>query len=163
MLAECPAIVGLMKRCGMMDLLAEAEELFGSTPRPEHFTNYRHCCECAEHDETLRNATPETLSYESVRPGWDPLCFVSPQGFQYYFPALVRLALEGEGDTYFIDQLVFHLELDGSNNERHVAFSPLQRSYVVKLLNHLLETRSEEIEQNLDADALLRTIAIWEE
>ena len=91
-LAECPTIVYSMAGCWMMDLLTEAEEIFGSTPRPEHFTNYRHCCECAEHDETLRSATPETLSYESVRPGWDPLCFVSPQGFQYYFPALVRLA-----------------------------------------------------------------------
>ena len=73
-----------------MNLLEEAIELFGGTPRPEHFTNYTHCCECAEHDETLRKETLETLSYDNVRPGWNPLCFISPEGFQYYFPSIVR-------------------------------------------------------------------------
>lgn len=74
--------------------MQEALELFGETPRPEHFTNHTHCSECAEHDETLRNETLESLSYDHLRPGWDPLCFINPEGFQYYFPALVRLALE---------------------------------------------------------------------
>ncbi|MDH3375983.1 MAG: hypothetical protein OEQ39_03325 [Gammaproteobacteria bacterium] len=146
-----------------MNLLDEAIELFGSTARPEHFTNFTHCCECAEHDETLRKHTIETLSYDCVRPGWDPLCFISPEGFQYYFPALVRLALEGTGDSYFIDQLIFHLELDGKRNTRYLKFTPEQRSYVVKLLNYLVETRADEVEENLDSDALLRTIEIWRE
>ncbi len=146
-----------------MNLLHEAIELFGSAPRPEHFTNHTHCCECAEHDETLRNETLETLSFDMVRPGWDPFCFISPEGFQYYFPALVRLALEGSGNTYFIDQLVFHLELDGKGNSRYLKFTPKQRRYVVKLLNYFIEARSGEIDANLDSDALLRTIEIWEE
>ena len=72
------------------DLIAEAALLFGNERRPEHFTNYRHCCECAEHDETLRNTTPDQLTYDDVSPGWDPLCFITPEGFRYYFPALVR-------------------------------------------------------------------------
>ena len=146
-----------------MNLLDEAIELFGSTPRPEHFTDHNHCCECAEHDETLRKQTLETLSYDCLRPGWDPLCFINPEGFQYYFPALVRLALEGTGDSYFIDQLIFHLELDGKRNTRYLKFTPEQRSYVVKLLHHLVETRADEIEENFDSDALFRTIGIWGE
>ncbi len=146
-----------------MNLLQEATELFGNVPRPEHFTNHTHCCECAEHDETLRNEIPETLSHDKVRPGWDPLCFISPVGFQYFFPALVRLALEGTGSTYFIDQLIFHLELDGKRNSRFLQFTSKQRRFVVRLLHHLIETRAEEIEANLDSDALLRTLEIWEE
>ena len=146
-----------------MKLLKEAIELFGSTPRPEHFTDHTHCCECAEHDETLRNATIETLSFDNVRPGWDPLCFISPEGFQYFFPALVRLALEGTGETYFIDQLIFHLELDGKRNSRYLKFTPEQRNYVVRLLNNFVEMRAEEIEANFDSDALFRAIEIWEE
>lgn len=136
--------------------------LFGNVPRPEHFTDYTHCCECAEHDNTLRGATVETLSFDAVRPGWDPLCFISPEGFQYYFPALVRLALEGAGDTWFVDQLVFHLELDGKRNARYLQFTPAQRRFVVRLLHHLVETRTDEIEENFDADALFRAIEIWE-
>jgi len=147
----------------MLKLLKEATELFGSAPRPTHFTNHTHCCECAEHDETLRKETVETLSYDCVRPGWDPLCFISPEGFHYYFPALVRLALEGAGETYFIGQLVFHLELDGKRNSRYLKFTPEQRSYVVRLLHSLVETRADEIEENLDTDALFRTIEIWDE
>ena len=141
-----------------MDLLEEAAALFGDTPRPAHFTNYRHCCECAEHDETLRAQTLSSLDHDHLRPGWDPLCFITPEGFQYYFPALVRLALD---DTYFIDRLVFHLELDGKDNARYLQFTPAQRDFVVRLLTCLVETRAEEIEQNFDADALLRTIEIW--
>ena len=145
------------ERAGMV-LLEEAAALFGDTPRPAHFTDYRHCCECAEHDETLRAQTPATLGLDHLRPGWDPLCFITPEGFQYYFPALVRLALD---DVYFIDQLVFHLEYDGRDNLRYLQFTPAQRDFVVRLLTHLVETRADEIEQNFDADALLRALEIW--
>ena len=145
------------------DFLQEAIELFADTPRPAHFTNYTHCCECVEHDETLRNATLETLSCEDLRPGWDPLCFISPEGFRYYFPALARLALDGTGETYFIDQLVFHLELDGRKNARYLMFTPEQRSYVVRLLHYFVETRPGEIDDNFDSDALFRAIEIWAE
>lgn len=141
-----------------MDYLEEAAVLFGDTPRPAHFTDYRHCCECAEHDATLRAQTPATLDQDHLRPGWDPMCFITPEGFQYYFPALVRLALD---DSYFIDQLVFHLELDGKGNRRFLQFTPAQRDFVVRLLGHLIDTRADEIEDNFDADALLRTIDIW--
>jgi hypothetical protein len=75
----------------------------------------------------------------------------------------VRLTLEGAGDSYFIDQLIFHLELDGKRNARYLKFTPEQRSYVVRLLNYIVETRTDEIEENFDSDALLRTIEIWEE
>jgi len=146
-----------------MNLLDEANELFGHVPRPEHFTDYTHCCECAEHDETLRSRNPDTLTSEDVRLGWDPLCFINPVGFQYYFPALTRLALEGTGDSYFIDRLIFHLELDGSRNSRYLQFTAEQRLFVVKLLHYLVETRAEEIENNLDSDPLFRTLEIWEE
>lgn len=146
-----------------MEILQEATLLFKNVPRPEHFTDYTHCCECAEHDETLRRESIESLSYENLRPGWDPLCFISPEGFQYYFPALVRLTLEGTGENYFIDQLIFHLELDGKRNSRYLQFTPEQRSFVVRLLIYLIETRAVEIEENFDTDALFRTVEIWDE
>ena len=32
----------------------EAVQIFGKVARPEHFTDFTHCSECAEHDSTLR-------------------------------------------------------------------------------------------------------------
>lgn len=144
-----------------MNLIEEANQLFGNEIRPEHFTNYKHCIECAEHDETLRATNPELLTLDEVRPGWNPLCFITPEGFRYYFPALIRLAINGTGSTYYIDQLIFHLELDGKNNVRFLAFSHDQREFVVRVLDYLLEAHAEEIEENLDTDQLFRTIEIW--
>ena len=70
-------------------------KVFASVERPEHFTNFEHCEECAEHDEVLRSRDLSTLSREDAgNVGWDPITFTSPQGFAYYFPALARLALE---------------------------------------------------------------------
>lgn len=37
-----------------MDWLKEAKRIFNIS-KPEHFTNYKHCDECAEYDETLLN------------------------------------------------------------------------------------------------------------
>jgi hypothetical protein len=151
-----------MRHKHFMNLLEEARELFGQVCKPDNFTNYKHCSECAEHDETLRKNNTETLSYDDIQPGWDPFCFISPIGFQYYFPAFTRLALEGTGETYFIDRLIFHLELDGKRNARYMQFTSEQRSFVVKLLHYLVEVKAAEIESNLDSDQLFRAIEIWE-
>jgi hypothetical protein len=36
-------------------------EAFSGIEKPEHFTNFTHCDECKEHDDTLRARTVETL------------------------------------------------------------------------------------------------------
>jgi hypothetical protein len=64
-----------------MDWIQHAKQLF-QMPKPEHFTTYRHCCECAEHDATLLAYDVNAIGVEQLgNPGWDPLCFVSPEGF----------------------------------------------------------------------------------
>ncbi|EDX84231.1 hypothetical protein S7335_1928 [Synechococcus sp. PCC 7335] len=144
-----------------MDYIAIAHDLFSATARPKHFTNYQHCCECAEHDALLQSRDRESLTHEDLPPGWDAICFVTDAGFHYYFPSLVRLAIEGRADSYYLDQFLFHLTYEGYRNRRWQSFSVEQRRFVLRLLEHLLETRAEEIEQNQDADALLLAIEIW--
>jgi hypothetical protein len=74
-----------------LQIMSVIHEAFAAEPRPEHFTNYTHGCECAEHNELLRARDRETLGLEDVgNPGWDPICFVTAEGFRYYLPALVR-------------------------------------------------------------------------
>src|SRR5262245_43226978 len=93
-------------------ILTAIDAAFGAWPRPQHFTDYRHCCECAEHDELLRSRDRSTLLQADVgNAGWDPICFCSAEGIAYYFPALARFALAEpvpELDWYGW-QLIFHL------------------------------------------------------
>jgi len=115
-----------------MDWIQHATQLF-QMPKPEHFTNYRHCCECAEHDETLLAYDVHTIGVEQLgNPGWDPLCFVSPEAFLYYVPALIRITLdtmEKPQDRY-LDQLLFHLMRDGKDHALVRACSSAQRVFV---------------------------------
>src|ERR687888_2561810 len=77
-----------------MDWIQAAKRLF-QVPKPAHFTNYRHCCECAEHDAVLTASDVNSIGLEQLgNPGWDPLCFTSAEGLLYYMPALIRLTLE---------------------------------------------------------------------
>jgi hypothetical protein len=55
-----------------MDWIQQATRLFND-PKPAHFTNYRHCCECAEHDATLLAYDVNSISLEQLgHPSWDP-------------------------------------------------------------------------------------------
>jgi hypothetical protein len=60
------------------EALGILDAAFGPCPRPEHFTNDKHCEECAEHDELLRNRDRDTLTVADVgNPSWDPICFIT--------------------------------------------------------------------------------------
>jgi len=45
-----------------LDWVAEAKKLF-SVEKPEHFTDYQHCYECNEHDQTLMNSLGPDLLF----------------------------------------------------------------------------------------------------
>lgn len=128
---------------------------FGSTPRPAHFTHFTHCEECATHDATLLAHTPDTITLEQVGVGCpvgDPVCHVDTQGFHYYFPGLVRLAL-GRGPDFYLGQFLFHL-----NPDRIKAFNREQRAAVLAFLEYVRDTMPEEVEANNDMKTLDRRI-----
>ena len=134
----------MTKEATLAPLLSEVERVF-AMPRPGWFVNANHCCECAEHEETLQAHNVETLGLESVgSPAWDPVCFISnADGFKYFLPALARLAC-GAGQDYYLSQFLFHL-----NGERVATFTKDQRRAVENLLWALSETLARDIE---DAD-----------
>lgn len=145
-------------------LIATVEEAYADVPRPEHFTNHQHCEECAEHDQTLLSCDRGTLSLEHVgNPGWDPLCFCTPQGKAYYMPSLVKLALAKKADSCapYWQQLLFHLEGDGSGNSLISYCSLPQRQAVAAFLRHLVDTRAAEVELHNSTDELLRVYEYW--
>jgi hypothetical protein len=145
--------------CEALDRLTQA---FKACPRPEHFTNFNHCEECAEHDETLRSRTPETLTVDDVgNPGWDPICFISPDGFAYFLPGLARLSFEDSAIGWYGTQLFWHLISNGPNNERFVHCSQQQRRAVADFIAYLVAAKTAQIEADYAVDDAMRAFEIW--
>jgi hypothetical protein len=146
------------------DILQTIRAAFASCARPEHFTDYTHCEECREHDELLRNHDLDTLTREAVgHAGWDPICFISPEGFAYYFPALARLALVPPNDQqdWYLPQLLFHLRHNGHHNERFCHCSLEQRSVVAMFLKHVIDTRPKLLDQHCSVEDAKCVLKIW--
>jgi len=146
-----------------MDWTQKAKQLF-QMPKPEHFTNYRHCCECAEHDETLLACDVDSISLQQLgNPGWDPLCFASPEGFLYYLPALIRITLDTMAKPHerYLDQLLFHLIRDGKDHDLVRACSPEQRVFIAGFLEYLIDQYATEIDACTYADDMLKACEIW--
>ena len=93
-------------------------------------------------------------------PGWDPLCFVDDEGFRYWFPAMVRLALDSSGD--YIDQFLFHLNYRAAYRELGPALNPDQHLLIRDVLHFLLDDRVESVELTHSGDDLISAIEIWD-
>jgi hypothetical protein len=145
------------------EIKAGVARAFADVPRPERFTPREHCEECAEHDETLRRFDPDTIGLEQLgNPGWDPMCYVSPEAFRYYFPALVRLALDsGGGPHSYLSSFLFHVLHDGENNLGFRHFTRPQREATLAVLRHLRTNRSGEIEAWALQGELDDAVALW--
>ncbi len=125
----------------MAKLIEELYELFARDQRPEEFTNYQHCEECDDHNNTLKRYERRTLPVSVVtNPAWDAFCFITPEGYRYYYPRLCELAY-GRGTDYFLDQFLFHLE-----NRRHL-LSAEEKIKTVELLLDLATVLADEIER----------------
>lgn len=143
-------------------ILTRIDHAFGGAPRPEHFTDYTHCSECAEHDALLLSRDRSTLRVEDViNPGWDPLCFCSAEGLAYFFPALARFTLQGSPADWYGVQLVFHLFYGNKDNRFYLYCTPMQRQAVSALVTHLINTRTAIIDACMVSDDFLRCHELW--
>jgi hypothetical protein len=139
-------------------------QAFKDSPRPEYFTNFQHCEECAEHNQTLLSCTPESITLQEVgNPSWDPICFVSAEGFRYYLTGLARLVLEDSqhGIGEYAAQFFWHLISDGAANTRVKVCSAVQRRALAAFVRHIIETRAEQLDKECLADDAVRAWEIW--
>ncbi|WP_432471708.1 hypothetical protein [Amphritea sp. HPY] len=141
--------------------VVQAKQLF-SQVKPEHFTDYRHCDECGEHDQTLLQWDVDSIGLAQLgNPGWDPICFCSCEGKQYYLPAMIRLTLDTIETELYLEQLLFHLSWDGENNAFYLSCSLQQRQFIAAFIVHLTDHYTDQVEQALCTDDLLRVYQIW--
>jgi hypothetical protein len=145
------------------EIIEAVRHAFAAEPRPEHFANASHCCECAEHDALLASRDLDRLRLEDVNnAGWDPICFVTAAGFRYYLPALVRLVFESvTSEDWYLPQLLFHLIGDGPQNRRVVCCTPAQQRAIVAVLWHMVETWPELVIHYGIEEDLQRALEIW--
>lgn len=91
---------------------------------------------------------------------WDPICFIGPEGYKYYVPALVRLAVNEKFG--YIDQFLFNLAYDEPDNERFKSFSEEQRQFVRKLLLELIDRISISEEDRHGVEPLFdQAMRVW--
>lgn len=146
------------------EVLRRIELAFDGVSKPWHFTDYRHCPECKEHDDTLRARTRDTLQHKDLgHSGWDPMNFCSAEGIGYFFPALARYALLPAvwDDDWYGVQLLWHLSYAGGSNRFLRWCSPRQRDAVHALLRHLMETRLQDVANYGEEDALASALSVW--
>ena len=150
------------------DIYNLVENAFAGVLRPAHFTDPRHCPECKDHDDALCSKSVETLTLAEVGNScWDPICFITPEGMQYYFPALVRLALtqNAEHELYdpYIYQFLKHISTPNGWHSKFSCFTQIQKEAVLMVLKHILEHHiSWSGDWNADEGLLAGTIR-WEE
>jgi hypothetical protein len=146
------------------EIIDAVNTAFLGITRPEHFTNYMHCSECLERDQTLLQHDCVTLRVEHVNnPAWDPITFCSEHGKAYFMPALVRFALldaDGIGLSYW-QQLLSHLEGSGPNHALITYCTKPQQQAIAMFLEHLIDTRTEAIEKFDSSHEILRTHEYW--
>jgi hypothetical protein len=144
-----------------VDWIETARQLF-EAPKPEHCTNYTHCCECAEHDQTLLEADIDSIGLDELgNPGWDPMCFASPEAKKYYLPAMIRLSLDTMQDEFYLEQCLFHLEGDGPDNALYSSCSKQQREFVAAFIGYVIEQYAQQIDAALCTDRALRSYEVW--
>jgi len=144
-----------------MDWFEEAKQVF-NMEKPAHFTNFKHCEECAEHDLALINSDVDHIGIEELgQPGDDPIVFCTNEGKKYYMPALIRLCTEPTSTELYVGQLLFHLESDGPNNDLFLSCSIEQRQFIRRFVYYLIEKFPKEIDMNSCADNAFKVLHIW--
>lgn len=144
-----------------MDWIKEAKRIF-YTEKPTHFTDYHHCSECLEHDQTLINSSIDKISMEELgKPSWDPICFCSNDGKKYYMPALIRLSLETINNDFYLDQFLFHMSGNGKDNDFFISCSDEQRKFISNFIEYIIHGYPSQLEKNMCTNEALAALDIW--
>ena len=145
------------------EILSSIEAAFSHCRRPHNFIDASHCEECAEHNDTLCNTNRDEIGLKELgNPCWDPMCFVQPQGFVYYFPAMVRLAFDDSTNNEYLNQFLFHCTYEGGKNPNFKHFTNDQVRATADLMRFLKMNWKKKLEYLMateDADIAVR---VWE-
>ena len=145
------------------EVIAAIDVAFRDCPRPEEFVDASHCEECAEHNNTLLGQTREDIGMNELgNPGWDPLCFVRPEGFLYYFPAMVRLVFDKSIEDDYLGQFLFHCTYEGTKSRFFRHFNREQVGATADVMRFLYFNWRKKLEKHLLSEEADRAVEIWD-
>lgn len=146
-------------------IINDAYRAFSSFSRPEHFTDYTHCDECEEHDNTMRSCSLSEIGSNHVgNPGWSPIPFFTEQAFGYVMPRLLELALtngiNAHGEPFVFQYLLALTPLP--EHRKFNNFTPEQAAVVLKSLYYIRDHMGAVVENECCQNDLTDAIALWE-
>ena len=150
---------------GKEQIIERAYASFSNFVRPEHFTNFSHCEECAEHDETMRSCSLHELGSKHVgNPGWSPIPFLTEQAFGYVFPRLLELSLtEGtnnHGKPFLLQHLLATTPAPEYRNFK--AFSSDHVAVVLDSIYYIRDKMSALVQRECCDANLGEAIEMWQ-
>lgn len=144
------------------EVLAQIESAFSNVRRPQQFVDASHCEECAEHNETLSKCDRDSIGLKELgNAGWDPMCFVNPHAFKYYFPSMVRLAFDDKTNNEYLNQFLFHITYEGNESRFFEHFDSQQVSAVADLMRFLKFNWKKKIEREMLTTDVDNGVEIW--
>ena len=138
------------------ELISLAYKEFNEFEKPEHSTNYKHCEECNEYNELLKDVDRKELSIEQIGTVcWGPVPFLLPEAMAYYMPRFIELALlnvnNNDRDPYitqFINQIGTYPanEILSLFKQKHIAIVYETYKFINENYREIVECQFWEVE-----------------
>ena len=145
------------------DILQTIKRAFAGCRRPEHFTDYITARSVPSMMRSYVHATLHAQIEDVGNPGWDPICFTSPEGFAYYFQHS-HVSLLPSQTTRTAGTALSCFCICSPTDARIIgllACTPEQRLAIVQFLRHLAETRAALADSYCSTADLFQALEIW--
>ncbi|MCA6059507.1 hypothetical protein HUF18_06925 [Thalassolituus sp. ST750PaO-4] len=137
---------------------------FALRSRPDHFTKFDHCPECAEHDESLRAVELSAIGATQVGYiGYGPISFLTAEALAYCMPRFLEMVLlDGQNDQGddFIGDFILQL-VPRENFDRFSGYTNKERTVVLDTLDYIYESMHEVVKRNSIEKELEDAILYW--
>lgn len=159
--------IGVKRNMKLESLIETGNLLFENVERPMHFQNIADGDpEAIDHDASLQKIIGRQLSLQDVgNLGYTPITQLTPEGMQYFFPSLVKLALDLElKDLEGVEQYLFSFIIqimDGPTDERFSLFTLRQREYVNKVIEFIEKNYMIFVKEECFDEDFYQTKAVW--
>jgi hypothetical protein len=147
-------------------IISSLYSAFALRIRPDHFTKFDHCPECAEHDESLRDLELNEIGPTQVgHRGYGPISFLTAEALAYCMPRFLEMVLMDEknnqGDD-FIGDLILHL-VPTENFDRFSGYTSKELTAVLDTLDYIYESMQGVVKRNSIERELEDAILYWSE